>query len=147
MVAVAKTGGGTYTTYSSRFSYSGMTGKFADPVKKSLDNVKDNKSTSGPTTQDSTAEKPDAAAASGDFDVQYNMQTGPTRYAPMQPVPGTKITAKTVSPQHSTSSVAIAKSHLPIPSIVTTVTQSQTHKVSSVANTVSCLHASAWSPY
>jgi len=83
-----------------------------------------------PSDSDATGPADDA------FDVEYTMQTGPTRYAPMQPVPGTKITAKTVSPQYPTSSVPIATSRLAIPSIQTTVTQKQTHTVSSIENPV-----------
>ncbi|PVI06292.1 beta-1,6-glucan boisynthesis protein-like protein [Periconia macrospinosa] len=134
MIATAKTGG-TLTTYSSRFSYSGMsaTAKFPADVKASLANFKDT-TTSGPATKDETSAAANKPAEAGDFDVEYTMQTGPTRYAPMQPVPGTKITKKSAAPLFPTSGFTIAKSHLPIPTIVTTVTQTQTHKVSSVAN-------------
>ena len=54
----------------------------------------------------------------------------------MQPVPPTKITAKTAKPLHPTSAVVMAKTKLPPPDVQTTITQKQTHKVSSIENTV-----------
>ncbi|CAA9961771.1 hypothetical protein PTMSG1_05148 [Pyrenophora teres f. maculata] len=137
MVAVAKTGG-QFITYSDRFSYSGMTGKniLSPVVKDAAIAVKDTK---GPATEDDTA-KDDTAATdtvNGDlYDVEYTMQTGLTRYAPMQPVPPTKITATNMKPLYPTSSVEIAKTRLPMPSQRTTLTASQTYSVSSMENTV-----------
>ncbi|KAH7064091.1 beta-1,6-glucan boisynthesis protein-like protein [Paraphoma chrysanthemicola] len=135
MVAVGKTGG-QYITYSKRFSYSGMTGVWpATPaVKTGLDSID---GTDGPATEDNTNKGgAGAAPAAGDYGIAYTMQTGPTRYAPMQPVPPTKITAKNTKPLYPTSSVSIATTRLPIPKIVTTLTQSQTYSVSSRENTV-----------
>ncbi|KAF9693943.1 hypothetical protein EKO04_007763 [Ascochyta lentis] len=133
MVAVAKTGG-ELTTYSDRFSYSGMTGAWGSDVQKGLDDLD---GTDGPATVDATTGAADGApGADGDYDVAYTMQTGPTRYAPMQPVPPTKVTAKNTKPLYPASSVKTATTFLPIPSIQTTITQSQTFSVSSVENTV-----------
>jgi hypothetical protein len=141
ITGVGKTGG-TYIAYSDRFSYSGMTGVFNDVVKAG---VKDISGTTGPAAVDTTVAPgadPAAAGASAvpdasEFDVEYTMQTGLTRYAPMQPVPLTKITAKgNPKPMFPTSSVEIAKTRLPIPKVQTTVTQSQTYSVSSRENTV-----------
>ncbi|KAJ4310481.1 Cell wall synthesis protein kre9 precursor [Neodidymelliopsis sp. IMI 364377] len=130
MVAVGKTGG-ELTTYSDRFSYSGMTGTWPVTVQKALDDLD---VTTGPDTVDGTTE--DAAnPAADEYDVEYTMQTGPTRYAPMQPVPPTKVTATNTKPMHPTSSYTIATTFLPIPSIQTTITQSQTYSVSSRVNT------------
>lgn len=138
MVAVGRTGG-QLTTYSDRFSYSGMTGSWGANVKKALDDLD---TTSGPTTKDTTS-NPAAGAdagANGDFDVAYTMQTGTIRYAPMQPVPPKKITATNTKPLYPASSFTIATTALPIPSIQKTITQSQTLTFSSVENTVSWLH-------
>lgn len=136
MVAVGKTGG-VLTTYSDRFSYSGMTGTWSDAVQKGLDDLD---GTDGPATVDATTDAAGGGAgAEGDYGVEYTMQTGPTRYAPMQPVPPTKVTAKNTKPLYPTSSVSIATTFLPIPSIQTTITQSQTYSVSSVENTVSAV--------
>lgn len=134
MVATA-TKGGTLTVYSDRFSMSGMTGKFDDTVATALKKVS---GTNGPDSKDETSSGDAANAQPADsmFDVEYTMQTGATRYAPMQPMPGTKITKKTASPMYPTSSVPIAKTKLPIPTILVTITQSRTHSVSSMVNTV-----------
>ncbi|KAF2035294.1 beta-1,6-glucan boisynthesis protein-like protein [Setomelanomma holmii] len=135
MVAVGKTGG-QYITYSSRFSYSGMTGAWpaTAAVQTGLKNID---GTDGPATVDNTNKAGDAAnPAAGDYGVTYTMQTGLTRYAPMQPVPPTKITAKNTKPLYPTSSVQIATTRLPIPKVQTTLTQSQTYSVSSRENTV-----------
>jgi hypothetical protein len=137
MMAVGKTGG-ILTTYSDRFSFSGMKGTFPPDVKKGAAGITDTK---GPATDDKTVKAgQDPAGAvpqAGDYDVEYTMQTGLTRYAPMQPVPLTKVTAKgTPKPMFPTSSVVIAKTRLPIPKVQTTITQSQTYLVKSRENTV-----------
>ncbi|KAH6872593.1 hypothetical protein BKA58DRAFT_382273 [Alternaria rosae] len=138
MIAVGKTGG-QLLTYSDRFSFSGMTGKnvLSDAVKAA---VKDIDTTTGPPTVDTTTDGTNPADADPVDDdvykVDYAMQTGLTRYAPMQPVPPTKVTAKNTKPLYPTSSVKIAKTRLPIPSQLTTLTQSQTFSVKSMENTV-----------
>lgn len=133
MVAVAKAGG-QLTTYSDRFSYSGMTGAFPANVQTALADIS---GTDGPTPKDQTGNNNAAKdPAGGDYDVEYTMQTGLTRYAPMQPIPPKTITATNTKPLYPTSSVVIATTLLPIPSIVTTLTQSQTFSVQSRANTV-----------
>jgi hypothetical protein len=138
MQAVAKAGG-QYIIYSDRFSYSGMTGSFpADPkIQAGLDAIS---GTKGPDTVDNTVQTGgNTAAPVGDdaYEVEYTMQTGLTRYAPMQPIPLTSITAgKPKKPMFPTSSVQIAKTRLPIPKVQTTVTQSQTYSVQSRENTV-----------
>lgn len=132
MVAVTKTGS-QYTAYSDRFSYSGMTGVWGANVK--FDDVS---GTSGPAAKDATSDPAGGAVGEdGDYAVEYTMQTGPTRYAPMQPVPPKTVTATNTKPLYPTSSVSIATTFLPIPSIQTTITQSQTFSVSSGVNTVS----------
>lgn len=125
-------------SHSPRFSYTGMTGVWPAAVKTGLDGIKD---TSGPKNVDNTVKAGDkpadgAVPADADYGMAYTMQTGPTRYAPMQPVPPKSITAKDTKPLYPTSSVSIAKSRLPIPSIKTTLTQSQTASVQSRENTV-----------
>jgi hypothetical protein len=140
MVAVAKKGG-ELTVYSDRFSYSGFKGKsiLPAPVTKAISNLK---GTDGPDTKDATGDKAAGAGTQAPdaklFDMAYTLQTGPTRYAPMQPVPPTKITATNTKPLYPTSSVKIAKSKLPIPSAVITITASQTFSVKSHENTVCC---------
>ncbi|KAF1976148.1 hypothetical protein BU23DRAFT_456520 [Bimuria novae-zelandiae CBS 107.79] len=127
--------GGTYTFFSDRFSMNGMTAEFSPALVTALKKVS---GTAGPADVDTTVKDAAAVAdvADEEYEVEYTMQTGATRYAPMQPIPPTKITAKTAKPQYPTSSVKIATTKLPTPSQQTTITQSQTHKVSSIENTV-----------
>lgn len=134
MLAVA-TEGGTVTTYSDRFSLSGMTGTTA---KNYVDAAAD-AGTKVPETVDATANNADAAAgaANANSGVPLESQTGLMRYAPMQAVPPTKITKKDTKPLYPTSSYKIAVSFLPTPSITKTETASQTFSADSMENTVS----------
>ena len=135
MLATA-TAGGQVTTYSSRFTLSGMTGTFPASVITGLQSVT---GTDGPPAVNQVAAPATAAAGAAGFDVPYQLQSGLTKYAPMQPVPPTKITAVNTSPQYPSSSVVLATTFLPIASIVTTLTQAQTFAVSSHPNTVRSL--------
>jgi len=129
--------GGTVINYSSRFTLTGMTGSFSPAVTTALASVS---GTAGPATVNNVAAAAPAAgagtAAAGEFGVPYTLQTGLTKFAPMQPVPPTSITATNTAPLWPTSSVVFASTFLPIPSQVTTLTQAQTFSVSSHANTV-----------
>ncbi|KAF1830740.1 hypothetical protein BDW02DRAFT_506863 [Decorospora gaudefroyi] len=141
MVAVGKKGG-RLTTYSDRFAYSDMKGKnILDNFPKVKPAVAKISGTDGPDPVDATGDKavgaePTVVIDDDLFKVEYTMQTGLTRYAPMQPVPPTKITATNTAPLYPTSKVVLAKTKLPIPSVVTTVTASQTYSVKSMENTV-----------
>ena len=131
--------GGTVINYSGRFSLSGMTGTFPAAVQQGLAGLT---GTAGPPTENNIASNPDAGAATGaggPYAVTYTAQTGLTKYAPMQGKPGTKITAKSPTPQYPTSSVQFAITFLPTPSQVTTITMSATYSTSSMENTV-CNH-------
>ena len=130
--------GGQIINYSSRFGLSAMTGTFAPDIVSALATV------TGTTGPPNPAVAPAAAAPSanpgGDpFAIPYNEQTGNVRYAPMQPLPPTSITAQNTSPLWPTSSVVIATTFLPIPTITTTYTQAETWSFSSHPNTVSIL--------
>ena len=134
MISTAR--GGTVINYSSRFSLSGMTGTFPAAVQQGLAGLT---GTAGPPTENNIASNPDAGAATGaggPYAVTYTAQTGLTKYAPMQGKPGTKITAKSPTPQYPTSSVKFAITFLPTPSQVTTLTMSATYSTSSIENTV-----------
>ena len=111
-----------------------MTGTFSAGV---IDALKAVTGTDGPARVDSTSNAPPVDPADGEYGVDYTMQTGATRYAPMQAVPPTRITKQKATPLHPTSSVVIAKTILPIPKQQTTITQSQTFSVKSIENTVS----------
>ena len=127
--------GGTVINYSDRFTLSGMTGSFPPKVQAAIKDIEDTK---GPDTQNNINEDGEGPAAAGGADGKpYSMQTGPTKYAPMQKKPGTKITKKNPTPLYPTSSAKIAKAALPTPVQVTTMTMSVTYSVTSMENTVS----------
>ncbi|KUJ19124.1 uncharacterized protein LY89DRAFT_706012 [Mollisia scopiformis] len=134
MLSVASAGG-TIWTYSDRFTLTGMTGSFSAAV------IAANAAVVGTTGPDpvndvtGTSNGAASSAAAGAWGTPYNEQTGLTKYAPMQPVPPTAITATNTSPLWPTSSVVLASTFLPIASQVTTLTQANTFSVSSHANT------------
>ena len=70
------------------------------------------------------------------YTVPFMAQTGIWRYAPMQPVPPTKIVATNTKPLFPTSAFTIATTFLPNPTVLKTTTQAQTFVVTSRANTV-----------
>jgi len=123
------------TNYSPRFSFKGMSGTFPASVITGMKSVT---GTDGPDREDATSDSnsPVVQPEDGDFDLAYTMQTGPTRYAPMQPVPPTKITKKDATPLYPTSVVDIAMSILAIAKQQTTITKSQTFSAQSRENTV-----------
>ncbi|KAF8861347.1 beta-1,6-glucan boisynthesis protein-like protein [Acephala macrosclerotiorum] len=132
MLSVASAGG-TIWTYSSRFTLTGMTGSFSATVAAANLQVT---GTAGPDTVNAVdGTGTTTSSATGGWATPYNLQTGLTKYAPMQPVPPTAITATNTSPLWPTSSVSLATTFLPIPSEVMTLTQSNTFSVSSHANT------------
>ena len=117
--------------YSGRFSISGMTGTFPPNVEAGVKGIK---GTSGPATDNQVADSQAGAEGAGGDNIAYSMQTGPTKYAPMQKKPPTKISAKTPTPAYPTSSVSTATAFLPPPKQVTTVTATATWSVSSQEN-------------
>ena len=126
--------GGTVTNYSPRFSLSGMTGAFPANVLAGAEAVT---GTDGPPTVNQVANNANAAsAAASDYAIPYTMQTGLTKFAPMQPIPPSQITKKNPTPQYPTSAVSFVSTFLPTPQQVTTMTMSQTFSVSSIENTV-----------
>ncbi|KAH8805608.1 Ser-Thr-rich glycosyl-phosphatidyl-inositol-anchored membrane family-domain-containing protein [Xylogone sp. PMI_703] len=131
------TAGGTITNFSNRFTMTGMTGTFSQAVKDALATVT---GTAGPPAINNVAQAAPAPApgtADGVFGTPYDEQLGPTRYAPMQPVPPTAITATNTAPLWPTSSVVLATTFLPIPSVQTTITQPQTFSIASHPNSAS----------
>lgn len=113
-----------------------MTGTFPAAVTTGLESVT---GTDGPAKVDdvSTGVATSAAAVDGgEYTVAYHLQTGLTKYAPMQPVPPTKITASNPTPLNPTSAYTIATTYLGKATILTTMTASQTYSVSSIENTV-----------
>ncbi|RPA93154.1 cell wall synthesis [Choiromyces venosus 120613-1] len=68
--------------------------------------------------------------------IPYTLQTGPTRYAPMQTQPGQSITATETRRQYPTSAYTIFTTKGPIPNIQATITQGWDYTVTSKINTV-----------
>ncbi|KZF21542.1 hypothetical protein L228DRAFT_248266 [Xylona heveae TC161] len=133
MISVA-TAGGTVVNFSKRFTLSGMTGVFSANAQSGLKNVQ---GTNGPDTQNNVNSAATATQDDGPFGVPYTLQTGLTRYAPMQPHPGTKITAKSAKPLWPTSSYSIATTFMGPPTQLTTLTQAATYSYSSRENPAS----------
>ncbi|KAK3114208.1 Cell wall synthesis protein kre9 precursor [Teratosphaeriaceae sp. CCFEE 6253] len=128
--------GGTVINYSSRFTMTGMTGTTGTAQQQGVTAL--GGATTGPATVNNvgnSAAGGGAAAGAGDFTVPYGLQTGLTKYAPMQPVPPTKITVKNYTPMYPTSAWTVATTWMPQPSIQTTLTAPQTFSVSSMENT------------
>lgn len=141
MIATSNTG--TITVFSNRFTLNGMAGTFPAAIESDLSSIS---GTSGPrpvnVQVDERQEVQQGAGAQGGlYAIPYPQQTGLTRYAPMQKIPGTKITATNTAPLYPSSSVVLATTFLPNPTVVTTFTEIQTFVVASYQNTVSFLLA------
>lgn len=77
-----------------------------------------------------------AATGLGAHTIPYELQSGPTRYAPMAKRPGSTIPPGTPTPQHPTSHYSIATAYLGAPTVETTVSATDTYKVTNIENTV-----------
>ncbi len=133
--------GGSIINFSDRFSISGMDGTFPPVVTAGIATVS---GTSGPATVNQIADTQNPVAGGGDtpavaggeYSVAYTMQSGLTRYAPMPPMPPTKISAKNASPQFPTSAYTPYHTYAGTPNAVTTNTLTQTFSAQSMENTV-----------
>jgi hypothetical protein len=138
------TEGGQMINFSPRFSLTGMTGSTPPSALTAIAAL--GGATTARTAINQVANNAGAAAGggaaaapqTGEFTIAYGLQTGLTKYAPMQPVPPTKITKKNPTPLNPTSAYTIATTFMPQATILTTLTASQTFSVSSMENTV-CL--------
>ncbi|KAF2163841.1 hypothetical protein M409DRAFT_56956 [Zasmidium cellare ATCC 36951] len=140
IISTAKEGG-TVINYSKRFSLTGMTGTTPQKYVTAAAAVS---GTDGPETVNQVANNAQAnpaaggagaVAAAGAYTVPYGLQSGLTKYAPMQVVPPTKITLQSFKPLYPTSKYSVATTWVPKPTILTTLTESQTFSVSSIENT------------
>jgi hypothetical protein len=136
--------GGTDTVYSARFGLTGMTGVLNAAQLQGItaagsDTTYVIPAAHGIVTAGAAAGTTAAAAVpeAGLYTVPYNLQTGFIKYAPMQPIPGTKITKKTASMMNPSSAFTIFTTYAPPASITYTVTESQTLTHSSRENPVS----------
>jgi len=146
ITSAPNSGSGQVINYSKRFTISGMTGVWPTPAIQQAYQAAAGSVDSVPATQNTVTlgagagagGAPGAPGADGPFAVSYQFQTtGLTKYAPMQPKPGTKITATNTAPLFAPSPFTVATTFLPMPSQVTTITQAVTYSVSSRENTVS----------
>ncbi|KAF3937760.1 hypothetical protein ABW19_dt0204234 [Dactylella cylindrospora] len=125
--------GGIVRNYSDRFEMQGMAAEFSPDV--AAQNLLGD-------TDRPPAEHPQEAVvipdgAQGEFAVPYTEQTGPVRYAPMQPRPGSVITAKNMKRLHPTSAYTIFTTKGPAPRAQTTITQDRTYALTTVVNDAS----------
>ncbi|KAI4716033.1 hypothetical protein E4T48_07784 [Aureobasidium sp. EXF-10727] len=129
--------GGTDIVYSSRFGLTGMTGTFSAAVQQGVTAAGSDTTYTPPAAHELAADAAagtTAVAEAGMFTVPYHLQTGLIKYAPMQPMPGTKITAKTPSMMNPSSSYTIFSTYAAPATITYTVTESQTLSHSSREN-------------
>lgn len=136
MQSVAKAGGMT-TNYTPRFSMSDMTGTFTAAQLAAQKVGDDDPPASTDTVADAAAAASGTAAANSLMNVPYAMQTGATRYAPMQSQPGKSITATGPRMQYPTSAYTVYKKAGPSPNVQTTITQPWDYKVTSLVNSAS----------
>lgn len=133
-----------------RFTLTHMTGSFSANVLNGIRSVLDSSSDGGELRKRQGGVGPGGAggggaglamehALAGDdshFNIPYQLQTGPTRYAPMAERPGTAITAKTASRQYPATPYHIATTYLPKPTVSVTISAPVTYSVHSIENPV-----------
>lgn len=131
--------GGQDIVYSKRFGLTGMTGTFSAAQIAGITAVGSSTAAGLPAAHNLAAAAATGAAAIGGemYTVPYHLQTGLIKYAPIQPMPGTKITAKTPSMMNPSTSFTIFKTYAPPATITYTATESQTFTASSRENPVS----------
>ncbi|KAB8200727.1 Ser-Thr-rich glycosyl-phosphatidyl-inositol-anchored membrane family protein [Aspergillus parasiticus SU-1] len=114
--------------FSDRFTLTGMAGAFSSNLEDGI----------GLLSESHGQQELRRRQAVGAYTIPYQLQTGPTRYAPMAKKPGSTIPAdKSPTPQFPTSAYEIATAYLSAPTIQTTVSASLTYSVSSIENTAS----------
>ncbi|KAG9996037.1 cell wall biosynthesis protein, partial [Aureobasidium melanogenum] len=134
--------GGQDIVYSPRFGLTGMTGTFTAAQQQGVTAAGSDTSFVPEASHELNSADTAATAATsvpeaGVYTIPYMSQTGLIKYAPMQPQPGTKITAKTPSMMNPSSSFTIFSTYAPPASITLTVTESNTVSVSSRENPAS----------
>ena len=113
--------GGYSIQYSQRFTLSGMTGTLK---------ASDGGDTSPPDAQNNIVGTDGVSVDPSQMSVTYTLQTGKTRYAPMQMQPGTKVTHKlSMSRRYPTSAVSYFTTYTARPIQVTTITPSWSYTI------------------
>ncbi|KAF3915306.1 hypothetical protein AA313_de0203123 [Arthrobotrys entomopaga] len=124
---------GTVINWSDRFGLTGMTGVFT-PAMTAANAVGDvDRPPAVHPSQPAAVPNPQDS----DFLVPYAEQTGPTKYAPMQPRPGSVITARNMKPLNPTSAYTIFTTKGGPPNVQTTITQPATYQLTTVINEAS----------
>lgn len=120
--------------YSNRFELTGMsgsTGLFTFPASY-FSITGDN-----PTAQSQIGGGTATSIDSASFSVSYTLQTGKTRYAPMQTQPGSSISYTMYSTRHATSAYTPYTSLSPSPNVYSTITPGWSYAVTSMVNSAS----------
>ena len=118
-----------------------MTGAWQSPAIESAYKSAAGSATSVPPAQDGSS--PDAAGdnkapqGGGDAAAQYTIQTGPTRFAPMQAAPPSSITQTNTKALYPTSGFTVSPSYWATPEAQTTITTSRTVTLATKENDVS----------
>lgn len=128
-ISAATSNGGYSIHYTNRFTLSGMSGTLKPSGGSEL-------GLPAPEVHlDSAATSTlDPAELSSSFALPYTLQTGLTRYAPMQTQPGSKVTASTWTRRFPSSSVTYFTTVSSSPEQKSTVTPGWDYTISSAAN-------------
>lgn len=117
--------------YSDRFKLTGMTGSASSfTFAASLFSI-----STGDVASPQTDITSDGSIDSASFTIPYTLQTGRTRYAPMQTQPGSKVTHTMYSTRMSPSSYTPYTSNSPSPNVYSTITPGWSYSVTSLINT------------
>lgn len=119
---------GVTINYSDRFKLTGMSGSTAT-VSEAVTDTGD-----APAGQTSVAS---AAINSKSFSITYTLQTGRTKFAPMQLQPGSTITHSTWSRRFPSSTYTVYTSISPSPNAYSTITPGWSYTPVSATNTAS----------
>ena len=117
--------GGYMIRYSNRIKLSGMSGTYKPSGSGSPPD--------GETDADDNAQE-NNAETSKSFTVPYTLQTGKTRFAPMQMQPGSQITASSWSRRFPSSAVTFYSTFASQPKIISTATPGWSYTMSSFVN-------------
>ncbi|BCS02454.1 putative beta-1,6-glucan biosynthesis protein (Knh1) [Aspergillus luchuensis] len=123
--------------YSDRFTLTNMTGSFSPTVLNGIHSAIYSTDSFPSSLEDDNHEELRKRQVAGPFTIPYQLQTGPTRYAPMAKKPGSTIPAGTPTPQYPTSAYSVATTYLPQATVQMTLSASETYSVVSIENTAS----------
>lgn len=116
--------------YSERFQLKGMSGPSTIKATATGD-------TPGPQVSIEGVDGAGGAINSKSFSITYTLQTGKTRYAPMQMQPGSTITHSKYSTRYPTSAVTYYSTKAKTPVVMSTITPGWSYSVKSFTNLAS----------